>query len=171
MGAGGPMENVAGAGRPAAVGLVVFGGRRELSLRGHGARKVERMRAAGVESGDWIGTVPLPNPHLIGLWHRQLDQPRGPGGHAWTPRAIRIHANLAQIWAGFGSSRTPRPSVFGMRDRIGPRIYPVKPIRTHGRGMGRRVGDALSTIVRAPFLGPSFGASGYTSDATCRCGR
>ncbi|KAK1561690.1 hypothetical protein QYE76_018456 [Lolium multiflorum] len=105
------------------------------------AAKLELARAAGVESGDWIGTVPFPSPHLIGLGHRQVGQPRGPGGHARTPRAIRGHANPAQIWAGFASFRTPRPSAFAVRRRVGPgfvRLDPSGRVRD-----GRRVGDAL----------------------------
>jgi hypothetical protein len=62
------------------------------------------------------------------------------GGRERPPFGVHGHVNSSQIWAGFGSFRTPWPSVLGMGPRAGP---PVRPIRARGRGSGRPVGDPL----------------------------
>ena len=107
----------------------------------------------GEWSGDWSGGPdPLRSPFNSLPGHRQVGprETRRPArGRERTARAIRGHANLAQIWAGFASFRTPRPSAFAVRPRVGPRFCPARPKRTRGRGLGRAVGDAL--IYLAPL--------------------
>jgi hypothetical protein len=58
-----------------------------------------------------------------------------------------VPSAATQTWPRFvpslGHLEHPRPSTFAMRGRVGPRICPIRPIRTRGREMGRRVGHAF----------------------------
>jgi hypothetical protein len=80
---------------------------------------------------------------------------RGPGADKGRTRPASDRRprprKCSPIWTGFGSSPTPRPSVFRMDPCAGPGFCPVRFIQTRGRGMGRSVGDDLTSpsIVRA----------------------
>jgi hypothetical protein len=104
--------------------------------------------------GKWTGQGQSPpSPHLIIFAPPPIAWPREAsmraGGRARTPRAIRGHAN----WSRFGSGldHLENRSHPHLRCVIRPRFCSVRLIRTRGREMDRRVGDAL----RAPPPGSS----------------
>jgi hypothetical protein len=92
----------------------------------------------------------------ISLWH--AGQGRTRVGRERPAIGVHGHANAAQIWTGFGSPRTPRPSIFGMGPRVGPRFCPFRPIRTRRRGMDRRRWRCLSNWLHLALLGSALSA-------------